>query len=78
LVNIHPNITSFGSKKELPKLSIAALLISILLPDKFTVFIFKSLLPIDWPKYIQNMSNIHDFLGLLQQLGATMENGKTS
>jgi hypothetical protein len=43
LVNIHPNITSIGSKKALPKLSIAALLISILLPDKSTVFIFKSL-----------------------------------
>src|SRR5918999_854633 len=58
LVNINPRITSIGSKKDLPKLSIAAVLISILLsPDKSIVFIFKSLLPIDWPlvdsKYVQ-------------------------
>src|SRR5918994_70423 len=57
LVNIHPNITSIGSKKAFPKLSIAAFLMSILLPDKSTVLNFKTLLPIDWPivysKYVQ-------------------------
>ena len=49
LVNIHPKITSIGRRNDFPKLSIAAYLISTLLPDKSIVFILKSLLPIDCP-----------------------------
>ena len=49
-VNIHPTITSSGSKNDLPKLSIKAAFTFTASPDVSTVFKCKILLPIDLPE----------------------------
>ena len=47
LVKSEPKITSIGSKNDFPKLSIAAFLISISLPDRLVDLIFKSIFRVD-------------------------------